>query len=59
MLKCTHVILKLLQQEVPNDGYCKLKHVAPCDRALKCCVGAHFHLFVYDTEKHKGTYQNK
>jgi len=43
---------------VPDDGFCKQKHVALCDRVLKCCVGGIFS-FVYDTEKHKGIYQNK
>ena len=43
---------------MPDDGSCKLKHVAQYYMTLKCCVGWRISV-VCDVEQHSQIYQNK
>jgi len=38
-------------KEVPDDGSCESKHVAVCDRALKCFVGLHIFVSLFMIKK--------
>ena len=48
----------LIQQEVPDGGSYKMKHVEQCYVTLKCCAGRGISV-VCDIQKHNSMYQNK